>query len=384
MSLNVIFLDGAEHYARTDKKWKGATHNSAPASGVSGAHGLVSDDAVWGVKRHFINDIYRPTDKGSIRARIIFRANSATNNSFIAALGDSSHTHVVVIRNNDGTVSVQDSLAAHFVHTTVDSYGLDTWYEFEFRCGISGTNGNYLLKVDGVIPSRSGGGKMYASGLNTKNVLSVITAFDLGNAALQTYTDDAVIDTAKNNLGTGQVETLYPNGPGDLAQLTRGGTDTFANFSQCSEAVYDSTTYVFCTAPNQRDCYSFQSLSITGQNYVVQLCGTLEVGSTPGHGPDFGFKFFIRIDGENYDGDITYQAGATNECYQEVWSRNPATGTPWTIEAINAAQFGVLMIDGDDVLLTQLVVEVAALTPTPDFVEAGFRNYCRSIENEVN
>lgn len=378
MTLAVVFMDGSEHVPRQDDKWKGTVHNTAPVSGVSGAHGKVCDDATWGAKR-FVAPA--PTTKGTLRGRVMFRADSGSNNSFILFRPDSSHIHLEAARNADGTISIIGA-AGTFTHTTIDTYALDTWFEVELRCHAA-ASGDYLFKVDGVIPSRSGGGKMYASGVNTKHGSDAsITFFDFGNSALQTYTDDAVIDTAKNNLGTGQVETLYSTGAGALANLTRGGSDTLANYSQCNEAVADgNTTYVFAPIDALRDCYSFPDLSITGAVYIVQVSAMLIHGSSGD--PSFHCKLFLRIDGVNYDGDITHNALSNYDCFTEVWNLNPATGAAWTVEQINSLQAGLYAID-NDVWMSQIVIEVAALTPTPDFVEAGFRNYCGSVEPEVN
>lgn len=369
MPLAVVFMDGAEHYTRQDRKWRfAATNSTAPASGVAGAHGLVHDDSIWGFKRH----TFTSTPKSSIRFRIRFRANA--QHEFLHAQSSGSNTHVQLRRNSDGTVSVIRPTGSE---TTIDTYAIDTWFEMEFRLSI-GNGGNYLLKVNGSIPAKSGGGFMSLSADTQSGSDDFMVSWCLGSETLDTYTDDVVIDLAKSNLGTGQVETAWPSGAGDLAELT---PSTLApNWTLVEEAIGDDlTSYVESTANNQRDCYTFPPVAISGSKFVVQVCATVTHDAS-GH-PSYPFRFFLRIDGENYDGEVQHNATTVFECFQECWSTNPATGDEWTEAEINSAQLGILC-EEDGIQVTQLVREVAALTPTPDF--AGFRNYCGSIDTDIN
>lgn len=373
MPLNIAFMDGAEHYTRQDRKWKfTGTNSTAPASGVAGAYGLVCDDSIWGFKRHS----FVASEKGSSRSRVMFRNNAASNNDFLLVQSDSSHTHLRVRRNNDGTFSV---VGPAFTHTTEDVYALDAWHEPEFRCRIHNGAGSYLLKVAGSIPSRVGGGLMAASGLDTQDGLDAfLISFCWGNENLNTYTDDTVIELTGANLGSGQVETAWPGGAGDLAELEP--SSVAANWTLVDEAIGDDlTSYVESTGENQRDCYVFPPVGISGSKFALQACGTATHGGSGN--PTFHFRFFLRIDGENYDGQAQHNAALGFECYQECWSTNPATGDDWTEAEINNTQVGILC-EEEDIKLTQLVREVAALTPTPDF--AGFRNYCGSIDTDIN
>lgn len=372
MPLSVAFMDGAEHYTRQDRKWKFAgTNSTAPASGVAGAHGLVHDDSSWGFKRHS----FTATPKSSIRFRIRFRVD--TEHTFLHAQSNSSNTHVQLRRNSDGTITVLRPPTLSAGETTVDTYAIDTWYEMEFRLSI-GNGGSYLLKINGLIPEKDGGGFMALSADTQLGSDDFMISWCLGSATLDTYTDDVVIDLAKGNLGTGQVETAWPNGAGDLAGLS---PSTIApNWTLVDEAIEDDlTSYVESTGENQRDCYAFPAVGISGSKFVVQACGMVTHGASGN--PTFHFRFFLRIDGENYDGAVQHNATTTFECFQECWSTNPATGDDWTETEINDTQVGILC-EEEDILMTQLVREVAALTPTPDF--AGFRNYCGSIDTDIN
>lgn len=380
MALKVVFIDGAEHYERQDKKWKAITNGGDTASGVSGAHGRVNDDADWLKRKH----TFAAATRGSFKQRFMFRNNASLDNDFIGAQGGLTNTHLQVCRNNDGTISVVGPSDSGWVHTTSATYALNTWFDIEFRCFISNGTGGYILKIDGEVPARAGGGLMYQSGgLDTQlGTDAFVAAFYAGNSNLNTYGDDAVIATGNTNLGTGEVETLYPTGPGAITELLRGGTDTLGNYSQCNEALYDSGgTYVYAGSEDIRDCYQFDSPSITGDNYVVQVCA---VASHDGSGdPTFHFRLFLYVDGDVYNGDVIHDGALGYTSFFEVWNINPATRQPWAPEDF-PIQAGVHCID-DGVRITQLVLEVAALTPTADPVDAGAsRDYCGSVSEDVN
>lgn len=371
MPLNIGFMDGAEHYTTQGRKWKGPTNASSPASGVPGAHGLVHDDSVWGQKT--TGTTVAATTRSTIRFRIRFRVN--TQAVFLNALSGASQ-HVQLQRNSDGTISVLRPGPAS--ETTTDTYAIDTWFDMEFRLSI-GDSGSYLLKVNGSIPAKSGGGVMALSDIDTQlGGDTTMTTWGLGSEVLDTYTDDVVIDLNKNNLGVGQVETAWPSGAGDFAELAP--SSIAPNWTLVDEAIGDDlTSYVESAADNQRDCYSFPAVAISGSKFALQACGTVNHGSSGN--PTFHFRFFLRIDGENYDGETQHNASLGWSCYFECWSTNPATGDDWTEAEINSAQIGI-WCEENDIKLTQLVREVAALTPTPDF--AGFRNYCGSIDTDIN
>jgi hypothetical protein len=245
-----------------------------------------------------------------------------------------------------------------FTHTTTDTYAINTRFEIEMRITV-GNSGSYTLKVDGVIPNKSGGGTMDQTGVDLQD--GGATTCDnvrIGSETLDTYTDDEVVDNAGNLLGLGQVEALYPDGAGDLAEMDRAGADSGANWSQCDEAQHNSNTdYVRNTVADKRDCYNFQNRSLSGTPRAVQVTGIV----TRNASGTFTFKFFCRIAGVNYDGATIHTATSAYTGYREVWNTNPATSLAWTDSDIDGAQFGIHAIDSD-IRLTQLVVEVFVTT----------------------
>lgn len=315
--LALTFIDGAEHWARTDEKWKSnsfATHSTAPASGVTGADGKVVDDSVW--DQH--GTTFPATRDFTMKFWMLFQVDDEEDFFNLRDTAGGS-VHLQIGRNPDGTLQVLQGSGA-FNHDTVGTYAANTPYEFEFTCHIDNAAGSYTLKTDDgaggplTVPAKQGGGTMTGTGLDTQNgATNTCSHVAVGaGSRIETYVDNHAIDIEGNAIDLGQVETLYPNGAGDLADLTRGGTDSGANWSQCDEATHNGNT-----------------------DYVV----TTVNGST--------FKNQLRIGGVNYDGATTHTATTTYKCYTEIWNTNPATSAAWTDSDIDSLQAGILGIDAN-------------------------------------
>lgn len=347
-TLSLIFIDGAEHYARNDDKWTNATNSPAPASGITDAHGKVNDDSVFATKRTrtLVTAVSSLTYKGRFRFRTL------SDEAFIAFLNNTT-SHIQVELRSSGALRVA---SASFSHDTSSTYLIDTWYEIEIAATINNATGSYKLTVDGVVPNKSGGGTMDQSGLDTQNgaTTTVDRVNSGGGIAIDSYSDDHAIDAAGNAIGLGQVETLYPDGAGDLAQMTPSAG---SNFQCVDEATQNGDTdFVSNAASSKRDCYTFQNRSVTGTPRAIQVTITAKLTSgTP------TFKNFLRIGGVDYDGATTHTATSGYKCYAEVWNTNPATGLAWTDSDIDGLQAGFFAIDAN-LRITQVVVEVWVMT----------------------
>lgn len=346
-ALDLGFIDGVDHVVRADDKWKNNTHATAPASGIAGMTSLCYDDSVFGQKIIVI------PETGEFTATFKVRFRGMAGESF-AGFANGASVHFQLEMNADGTMDVRN-IGGFGTHTTSDVFVIDTTYTIEFYGLIHASAGAYRLKVDGVVPNKSGGGTMDQTGLDTQDgATSTTNRWRLGSAGtLDTYTDDHGFDVAGNDIGAGVVETLYPNGAGDLADLTRGGADSGANWSQCDEATANGVTdYVQSTGANQRDVYTFQNRSVTGTPRAVQV--TTYVAAVAGSPT---FRNQLRIGGVNYDGATLHTGVSGFDCYTETWNTNPATSAEWTDTDIDNLQAGILAVD-TNVRMTQVVVEV--------------------------
>lgn len=166
----------------------------------------------------------------------------------------------------------------------------------------------------------------------------LVSAGEIGSNA---QWDDIVFDANGEIYGPLSIEVLSPNGVGNYTELTRGGTDSGANWSQVSEipAVIGGGD-VRSTGSNQRDSYAMANLSIVGTPRCLSLhaIGLLVTGTPT-------FKLSLRIGGVDYDSATTFTLTSSSVVYSFYWQNNPATGNAWTDADINGLEPGIFCID---------------------------------------
>lgn len=155
--------------------------------------------------------------------------------------------------------------------------------------------------------------------------------------------DDFVLSNISDSstyLGDSTVQAIYPRDVGSFTNFVRGGTDTGANFSQCNEHVPDGdTTYVASSTVGDRDSYKFDSLSLTGQVFGLNIKAYAEKTEAGARS--------IAIKARSGSTDSPDTAIALTTGYQYVSQflpTDPATGQPWTVSGLNAAEFGVKVV----------------------------------------
>lgn len=303
--LNLVFIDGSEHVLRPDEKWKDTGNSTAPVSGITGMDGKCYDDQTFSK-----GIVVAPLSEFTVRFDLVIRDLPASGDELITRFITAGGSHLVIQLLSTGAITVGGPFGTH---TTASIYAINTKYEIEFY-GLISNSGAYRLMVDDVVPSKSGGGTMDQSGIDTQDgATGTFSDWDCGDPTINTYTDNHALNLGNADIGPGQVETLYPNGAGDLAQLTRGGADSGANWSQCDEATQNGNTdYV-----------------VTGVN-----------GST--------FKNQLRIGGVNYDGATTHTGIANYKSYTEIWNLDPDMVAAWEDAGVDGLQAGIFGIDANE------------------------------------
>lgn len=344
---SIIFASNADHEATAQDSWKGGG-NPALTSGVTGAHGLV------------FNNLTNNQTTGALPANYVtasvgcrFQVRTDVSSDVIIRFLDSGASVQMGLRYiTGGAFRVHRGNATTLQTSSTGLIALNTWYYCELRVTIDNSAGAYEANL------YDDSGSLLVSLSDpvedTQETANANVNFVLaGGTAADTYIDDVWVDSGGALHGPSQVETLYPNGAGDLAQLTRGGADSGANWSQCEEATQNGDTdYVVSTSTNQFDCYAFQDRSVTGTPLGVVVVATAKLASgTP------TIKLFVRIAGVTYEGTITHTLTSAYKCYFEGWSNNPATGNAWTDSEINSAQFGVKCVDAN-ARVSQVVADV--------------------------
>ena len=340
-------MSGAEHESTATEKWQPAT--SVPTSinsGVTGAHGRVyfasSATGNFNLQANYT----------TIAVRIRVRPTSNTTDRVIQVYDSVAANFQWTVRfHSDGSFSMNRGSTTGLEVSATGLWSINNWYTVEASVVI-GNSGTWLVKfwndAGTLLATLSGSGDTQ----NTGNATGDFVIF--GSDLLDTYLDDLSIDLAGNVVGICQVETLYPNAAGDLADFTRGGSDTGANYSQVNETVKDTTSYNQSTGATQYDTYNIDARSVTGTPKAVQVnaLGRSASGSVT-------FKLVLRIGGVTYEGSKTHTWTSTTADTNkfEVWSDNPATGNAWTDAEINSLQIGIKSTSSN-VRLHQMVAEV--------------------------
>lgn len=325
----VLFMANGEIEAGEGQIFSSVGNNTPPDSGVTGAHGLVYDQAAVSKSISFT-----ATQTFSHHVRYYFRVDS-DNRDFLLVQDGGATTHLTLTWRTGGVVEVKRSATVLGTVTGL-TLSLNTWYEVNFYGLIDDTTGEWTLEIDGVIPNRNEGGTMQQTGVDTRNGggAAQTSSVGYGEPNLDTYMDDVVVSATNASLGTGQVETLMPSADGFYTALTpNAGTN---HFDRVNEKPLSESTFVTSSGASQRDSYAFEDRSISGSIVAVALFwrGRLDAG-TPTITP------FFRIAGVDFDG--TAQATTSSfTYYREVFDNNPATGFVWEDAEINALEAGPL------------------------------------------
>lgn len=280
----------------------------------------------------------------------IFTFTIGTAQNELFSLWDGANEHIMVCLNTARQIEIRRSGTLLVTDPTVLSTGL--YYLLEFHFSIANSSGIIQMKVNGVTTTDTTGDTQNSgnASVNTIRIGETETVSTTsGKNTYEIYWDDLVInDTSgtKNNswVGDGGIILLTPNSAGSSTQLSRGGTDSGANWSQVDEIPPNGTVdYVFSSAAGSADLYNLSSVpgtfntaslvnAIRWIGYVAQdLAGAGSVAR------------YIRTDSTNYEGSVFgLPVGTVFTEVSELMGTNPATGNSWTITELNSLEAGVM------------------------------------------
>lgn len=134
--------------------------------------------------------------------------------------------------------------------------------------------------------------------------------------------------------GDEQIRLVVPNGAGDLTQLSRGGTDSGANWDQVNEVPASSADYVTGATVGLTDLYNVSDIAVTSIsaiNVIGQVSnsdgasGTMSLPTKSPAGQSDGAAFPLTA-------TWTYQ--------QRLLEADPADAAAWTSAKLTALQIG--------------------------------------------
>ncbi|MGH8520136.1 MAG: hypothetical protein ACREU9_01560 [Gammaproteobacteria bacterium] len=255
----------------------------------------------------------------------------------ISALLDTAVLHVDLVLNADGTLAVRRAGSVTLGTTTFGVSAGSTYY-IEWKIVISDTVGTVDVVVDG-------SNKLSLTGQDTRNAGNAtanVVRLGLTSAAGTIDYDDVYIcdgtGSAPNNtfLGDSRVDYVAPTGAGTTTQLTRGGTDSGANWSQVDEAApNDDTDYNEHATVGNKDTYAFADITHTPTTiFGIQVLAHAKKD-------DAGAKSIATVTRSTSDFDGATQALSTSYLYySDIRAVDPNTSAAWTKVNLNAAEHG--------------------------------------------
>jgi hypothetical protein len=249
-----------------------------------------------------------------------------------------------------GTVNATNSLRVFqstgtTLATGTTTLSQDRWYYIQFHFTIHDTTGVVDIKLDGVNEINLTGQDTRADAAAGGDTCDRINLHE-GQPAWIIYIDDLIINDATDTdnisypdrLG---IEALMPSAAGDVTGLTRGGTDSGANWSQVEERPpNDATDYVFDSVVNDYDLYNIPSTQWTTVAAVLlDLRAQLSDagGGSIAHMVKYDTDASGTADTENTGADV---ALSTSWVYHtKYYNRQPDT-TSWSAAKVNALQVG--------------------------------------------
>lgn len=210
------------------------------------------------------------------------------------------------------------------------------WRHIQGYAKIADSGGRVIVKVDDLVvidytgDTKSGGTNVSVDQFRFNR---------FGNAAAFYYDDWWINDAAgaaphNTFYGMARCRLLAPTAPGASTGFT---PSTGANWSCVDETPYVATDYVSNpgAVSGTRDTYVAADI---GTGNEVLAARSLVVAKKTGPGL-LSLKPVLRSGGADYYGPTTLLAGS-DRSMNGVWYTDPATGVPWTVAGVNAAEVG--------------------------------------------
>lgn len=288
------------------------------------------------------NDLY-------VRFAVFMHPASSTTEVVIAGVQDASGngSSCLTWDPSSGVVRArqQVTIGGTLLGTGSTPFPADTWHVLEWRTQITNaTTGTTTVWLDGnQIITFSGDNTGSAAGTTVQFLVLGSCSGTIGSATgwYAGFDDIAVNDTSGTvNTGRpldGRVILLAPNGAGSSTQLTRGGTDTGANWSQVSEVPPSMAQYVGSPTVAQRDLYALANLPVAVQSInVVEVLALAQNSDAGGGSVGLTVKSGATVNEATAIGLGTTAAYVTSR-----WEIDPNGSVAWSAAAVDALEIGV-------------------------------------------
>jgi hypothetical protein len=254
---------------------------------------------------------------------------------------DANTIQVILVINNDGTVSVRrtgDSGTVLGTSSVTISFGAYNY--LEMKATIHPSAGTIDVHLNGVSIITASGLNTRATANSTANGVFIGLSGNPGTLATLAWDDFYVCNTSGslNNdfLGDCRIDTLYPSSDGTYTGFSPSTGS--AHWSTVDDATPNTSDYVSAGVANTKDSYGFTDLTSTASVYGVQICNAALKD-------DVGARSVANLvrSGSTDAQSATMALTTSLIIYCSIQETDPATSAAWTQAAVNAAQFGTVV-----------------------------------------
>jgi hypothetical protein len=335
------FIDGVDHYATVDinAKWSNSAGVTVGVgSGRFGGNCLRLGDLASGSFAQKTLD-----DQASWVVGLAFlAAGFPAAPAPIVRLLDRGVNQVELRVNPDGTLTVTRNGTPVAGGISSMSLRVGSYYFIEFKATIGAAiaANSCLVNVNGATVLTVTAGQDLQNTANTTANAVAIHGTTANCCIDDIYICDGSGAVNSDFLGDCRILTIFPNAAGDKSEWTLSGIGLTDHFQAVNETTPDGDlSYVANNVTGQTDLFQLQDLSLSGTIRGVQLnlyarkddAGPLQLAGV------------VKSGGTEYAGP-TFNPATSYLVFHDIRETDPATGAPWTLGGINAAQAGIKVV----------------------------------------
>jgi hypothetical protein len=331
-----IFSTGFETGSNTELNYNysDTTAGIAAEAARTGSYGLWVGAANSGI----VNTLFLPSREIYIGYALYPRIGGASHADGFFSLRTSGSTSIFKLTCSDWAISAYYGSTLLF---SAPAIALESWHYIEIFARTDATLGAFEVKINGESVGTYSG--------NTGTSEMGMLYFRSTTGATRMYLDDIVVNDTTgsyNNTWTGQ-SRLIPvlvNADGSETDLSRGGTDSGANWSQVNTVPINDASYVYGTASNGRDLLTVDGSAVvlpedtTIQNVIVVLRSRIESGSG-------AVAAALKSDTAEVDSDTVSALSGTFLTRSYAFPYDPDGEAPWILSRAISAEIGPKLKD---------------------------------------
>lgn len=331
----LLFIDGFDHYddAEITDKWAFRTNTYINSGGRFGSSYMKH------LSTHSSYDYFTLPARNEVILGVAVKV-EALNYTYLAgspfiALRDpagvdhiklhlNSDSKIYVLRGDDTVLGSPDSPIMP-----------DQWYYLEVRVKVDDSAGELELRVNEQV-------LLNLSGIDTRNGGEPsIGHFRFRGIYYNTsaYYDDLYVDDAQFH-GNVQVKTFMPDSDGTYSDWTRSAG---ANDYECIDEVptNNDTDYIKSSTKGHKSSFGITTGALETVK-GIQLNHHVRAAAAGIR----RIKPFIRSGGADYNAPVSGVLGAEFNYILNIFQTDPQDGQPWNQTKLEAAEFGLRLVDG--------------------------------------